>query len=71
MLVSFFRKLFYSTHSRRQYPFENKFHPIANMGRENYDLLSQNSVRKNEKDLEHFRFCLICNFFESDGFTVF
>ena len=33
--------------------FENLFPPSAETGGESYDLLSQNSVRKYEDDLEH------------------
>ena len=33
--------------------FENLFSPTTETGRENYDLLYQNPIRKYEDDLEH------------------
>ena len=41
------------THSPRQHSFENLFPLKAERGRGNYDLLYQNSVRKDEDDWEH------------------
>ena len=41
------------THSPRKHSFENLFPPTVKRGGGNYDLLYQNSVRKNEHDLEH------------------
>ena len=41
------------THFPRQHSFENLFLPTAKRCGGNYDLLYQNSVRKNEHDLEH------------------
>ena len=42
-----------TTHSPRQYSFENLFPRTAEKGGGNYDLFYQNSVRKYEDDLEH------------------
>ena len=41
------------SHSFRKHSFENLFSPKAEMSGVNYDLLYQNSVRRNEDDLEH------------------
>ena len=59
-------------HSPRQHSFENLFPQTAKRGGGNYNLLYQNSIRKYEDDLQHliFIFCIICNFFKCDGFTV-
>ena len=44
-------------HSKLQTEFfENLFHPTAERGGENYDLLCQNSIRKYEDDLEYLYF---------------
>ena len=40
------------THSLRQHSFKYLFLPTAERGEGNYDLLYQNSVRKNEDELE-------------------
>ena len=40
------------THSPRQHSFENLFPPTVEMGGGNYDLLYNNSVRKDEDDLD-------------------
>ena len=37
----------------RQHSFENLFPPTVEKGGENYDLIYQNSARKNEDDLDH------------------
>ena len=41
------------THSPRQHSFEDLLPPTAESGGGNYDLLHQNSVRKNEHYLEN------------------
>ena len=41
------------THSSMKHSFENLFSPTKDSGRGNYELLYQNSLRKNEDDLEH------------------
>ena len=41
------------THSPRQHSFENLFPPTTETGGEIYDMLYQNSVRKDKDDLEH------------------
>ena len=64
------------THSPGQHSFENLFPPTAERGIGNNDLLYQNSTKRYEDGLENmkmawfFIFCMICNFFKRDGFTV-
>ena len=41
------------TRSLRQHVFENLFPPTAKRGGGNYDLLYQNSIRKDDDGLEH------------------
>ena len=47
------------THSPRHHSFENLFPSTAERGGGNYDLLYQNSVRKDEDDLEHQVFYIL------------
>ena len=52
-------------HSNSRYNFLKICTPQEVKGGENYDLLYQNLIRKYE-----FIFCMICNFFKCDAFTV-
>ena len=60
------------THCPWQHSFENLFLPTAERDRGNYDFLYKNSVTnmKMTWNIRFFIFCMTCNFFECDGFTV-
>ena len=53
--------------------FVNMFPQTAEMGGRNYNLLYQDSIRKYLKvtwDIRLLIFCVICDFFKYDGFTL-
>ena len=59
-------------HPPRQHSSENLFPQTAERGGENYDLLYQIQSEnvKMTWNIRFFIFCMICNFFKCDGFTV-
>ena len=60
------------THSHRHHSFGNLFLLTAEKGRGNHDLLGKIQLEnmKVTKNIRFFIFCLICNFFKCDNFTI-
>ena len=60
------------THSPRQYSFEIQFSPTAEKDGGNYDyfIKIQSENMKMTWKIRFFIFCMICNFFKCDGFTI-